>query len=154
MTPLITFEITANFFAIANRNNLPVLSRQFSLFLLMGGINTALTYALYLLLLNKLDYKIAYAIAFAAGVLISIVLQSRYVFAAKLNWKKIMVYPFIYLIQFAFGLIVITFSVRQLHIGKPYALAVATVLSVPLTFLLNKLVLTHESLSERDKSND
>ena len=52
-------------------------------YLVAGGANTAVTYALYLALLQVLDYRLAYALAFVAGIGLSFVLLRHLVFARR-----------------------------------------------------------------------
>ena len=49
-------------------------------YLLVGGLNTVATYALYLLLMRRIDYRAAYVLAFLAGIVLSAVLLRRVVF--------------------------------------------------------------------------
>ncbi len=118
---------------------------RFAKFLLVGGINTALTYALYLALLHwQVSYQIAYSISFVLGIVIAFVLQTRFVFDAKANIRNAVVYPIVYSAQYLFGLLVITIAVRFFAVPKPYALAISILLSVPLMYLLTQRLLSKD----------
>jgi putative flippase GtrA len=118
-----------------------VLSR-FARFLLVGGMNTALTYLLYLALLHwQVSYQIAYSISFALGMVIAFVLQTRFVFAAQASVRNALVYPIVYSVQYFFGLLVITTAVRVFAVPKPFALAISIVLSIPVIYLLTQRLL-------------
>ena len=47
------------------------IAREFSGFVIVGAINTALTYALFLLIQQNMHYWIAYTIAFVIGIVFS-----------------------------------------------------------------------------------
>ena len=54
--------------------------REVVRYLLVGGLNTVATYALYLLLMRRIDYRAAYVLAFLAGIVLSAVLLRHVVF--------------------------------------------------------------------------
>lgn len=110
-------------------------------FLLFGGLNTAVTYAIYLLLLPTLDYVKAYGIAYVAGILISYGLNVRFVFRVVPSLRTLVLYPLVYLAQYIFGLFVLFVAVEKLFIPREYALLVSIALSIPLTFFLSRMLL-------------
>ena len=116
--------------------------REFLRFLLAGVLNTALTYAIYLLATLAVGYQLAYAVAFLAGVAISYRLSLRYVFRQAGSLKKIARYPLVYLVQYAVGAIVLELLVRHAGVSVPLAPLVVVVLTLPLTFMLSKFVLS------------
>ena len=60
-------------------------SARFARFVAAGVVNTAASYAIYLLLLPFVDYQLAYAIAYVAGIATQYVLHSRFVFAQPMS---------------------------------------------------------------------
>lgn len=108
-------------------------------FLLTGGINTAVTYVLYLLLLQILGYKASYTIAYVIGIAIAFLLNKRLVFKTHLGWKSVMLYPFVYLAQYLFGIMVLWLLVSQFGLMAELGPLAVVVLSIPLTYWLNKL---------------
>lgn len=115
--------------------------REFLRFLLAGALNTALTYAIYLLAILVVGYQVAYAIAFLAGIFISYWLSLRYVFRQAGSLKKLARYPLVYLAQYAAGAIILELLVRDAVVSVPLAPLVVVVLTLPLTFMLSKFVL-------------
>jgi putative flippase GtrA len=110
-------------------------------FVLMGGVNTGLTYGVYLLLLPVLGYSIAYSLAFVAGIGLALLLNAKVVFTTTLQWWQIASYPLIYLVQYLFGLLIVWLAINHLAIGKQVAPLLAIALNIPLTFVLTKLLL-------------
>lgn len=113
-------------------------------FLLAGAANTAATYAAYLALLPLIGYTLAYSIAYVAGIGVSYVLNTRYVFRTTGSTRKFAIYPLVYLVQYTAGLTVLRTAVS---LGTPERLALLASIgvSVPLTFLLSRLVLKHDT---------
>lgn len=116
-------------------------AREVLRFLVAGGINTAITYLLYLLATRFVGYQAAYAIAFAAGVALSYVLSLRFVFRQTGNWKKFARYPLVYLAQYVVGAIMLEVLVRALAVPVWIAPLIVVVLTLPLTFLLSRGIL-------------
>lgn len=115
--------------------------KEFLRFLLAGALNTALTYAIYLLATLVVGYQVAYAIAFLAGIVISYWLGLRYVFRQAGSLKKVTRYPLVYLVQYAAGAIMLELLVRHVGVSVQLAPLVIVVLTLPLTFILSKFVL-------------
>ncbi|UXI67511.1 GtrA family protein [Tahibacter amnicola] len=110
-------------------------------FVLAGGLNTVLTYALYYGLLALVDYRLAYALAYVAGIGIAYVLNARFVFRRALGWRSALRYPLIYVAQFLFGVALLHSLVDWLGIDRRWAMVIVIALSVPLSYVLNRLVL-------------
>ena len=112
-------------------------------FLVFGAVNTLATYALYCVLVAFLAPQPAYAIVFVLGIGLAYVLNSRYVFAAPLRARTAVLYPLVYAAQYgANALLIDVFTGAGL--GPRAALAVALVIVTPLSFLLNRRVLTRK----------
>lgn len=110
-------------------------------FLISGGINTAVTYLLYLALLPGLGYWPAYSVAFVTGIVTSYFLNTRFVFRVRTSARRAAAFPLVYLAQYLFGLAVLHVSVRWLAVPAEYAALISIALSVPFTFALSRFVL-------------
>jgi putative flippase GtrA len=110
-------------------------------FLLGGAANTALGYVLYLLLNLFLDYRWAYSISFAAGIVLSFVINSVFVFRQPLRWRRLVVYPVVYAIQYCVGLAAIWLFVAVLRQPEHWAPLAAIALSLPITYIATRFVL-------------
>lgn len=114
-------------------------------FLLSGGINTAATYFLYLVLLTPLGYRAAYTAAYVAGIALSYVLSTRFVFRVPMSGRSAVKFPLLYLAQYLFGLAILLLSVSWLSIPPTYAALLSIALSVPFTFVLSRYVLVQRA---------
>lgn len=110
-------------------------------FLLVGAFNTVFGYALYLLFNLFLDYRIAYTVSFAIGIVVSFVLNSVFAFRQPLRWRRLLVYPAVYLLQYVAGLCIVWIFVDLLHQPEALAPLVAVAASLPLTFFATRFVL-------------
>lgn len=108
--------------------------------MLSGGLNTLVTYLLYLLLLQDLGARQSYSLAFASGIALAYVLGRVFVFRQPARAGRSRYFPLIYLLQYLLGLLVVHAWVEWL--GWPPALAAlaSICLTVPLTFVLSRWV--------------
>ena len=108
-------------------------------FLIAGGFNTAVTYLLYLALLRVMSYQISYALSFMTGIGISYVLARTFVFKTHQGLRSALMLVFTYLIQYLVGAAVVWTWVDLLAQHAMLAPAIATGVTLPLTYLLSKL---------------
>jgi putative flippase GtrA len=108
-------------------------------FLVAGAINTGSTYLLYLLLLRVLPYGASYSIAFLAGIVIAYVLNRLYVFKAHRGVASVVALPFVYLIQYGVGMLVLWVWVAWAGWDERLAPLAAILLTLPITYGLSRL---------------
>ena len=109
---------------------------QFARFLLVGGANTAASYAVYLLLLLVVDYRIAYTVAFAAGLAGGYLMHGRFVFDAAPGLRSAAAYLATYAGMYLLSLLVLSVAVTRIGIPKPLGMLAALAVTVPMSFLL------------------
>jgi putative flippase GtrA len=119
----------------------PELRGQALRFLLTGATNTVATYLLYLLLQLVLPYQGAYAISFVAGIAFSYWLNIRFVFRSGHTTARALAFPFVYLVQYLAGALLLAFLVERIGMAQEVAPIVVVVATLPLTFLLSRYVL-------------
>ena len=117
-----------------------VAASSFLRFLISGGMNTAATYAVYLVLLRFVDYKLAYTIAYLFGIVLAFFINRLFVFRTHRGWRSMVMFPFVYLAQYLVSLGVVWVWVERLHLWKEAAPLVAIVITIPMTFVLSRLV--------------
>ncbi len=109
-------------------------------FLISGAGNTAASYAVYLVLLQFLPYRLSYTLAYAAGILLAYLLYRFYVFRASGGRLGLLFVGMIYLLQYLGGLAVIHVWVEILGYSAFFAPLIAVAATIPVTFALNRLV--------------
>lgn len=115
--------------------------REFGRFLVAGTINTALTYGLYLALLQPLGYLFAYSVAYVVGIVVSYFFVSRFVFHANTTLGSFFRYPLVYVAQYLVGTIVLWVCVEWAGIRREVALLASIAATVPVTFVMSRMVL-------------
>jgi putative flippase GtrA len=110
-------------------------------FLAVGGANTAITYAIYLLLLDRLGYTVSYAIAYVSGIVISYLGHTLFSFNDTLKLKSFLQYPAVYAVQFLSAWVIIYVLINALGVAATWAPLFAIVLTLPLTFIMSKWII-------------
>jgi putative flippase GtrA len=112
---------------------------RLSRFIISGGLNTALTYAIYLALLQVLSYHISYTVAYLSGIALAYALNRYFVFEGHRGLWSIAALPLIYLAQYLLGLFLIWVSVEKLGVSDVVAPLLVIMISVPFTYFLSRL---------------
>jgi putative flippase GtrA len=114
-------------------------------FVLVGGSNTVLTYALFVLLSQVVDQLLAYTAVFACGVAYSVLLASSFVFRSRRRLSTSLLYAGWYLVVYGIGLLALQLV---MSIGVEAAtftgLAVVSV-TAPLNYLGGRLLFRPKS---------
>lgn len=105
-----------------------------------GGFNTAATYCLYLVLLQLIDYRLAYTISYVSGIALAYAVNRHLVFRSHRGWRSVVAFPFVYLVQYAVGLAVVYVWVKYLHLPAEPAPLLSIVLTIPVTYVLSRLI--------------
>lgn len=116
--------------------------REAGRYLLAGGLNTGLTYVLYLVLLRVLDYRWAYLLAFFAGVGLSFLLLRHLVFGRPGKRFSLAYVAASHGLQLGLGLLAVEAWVAWLR-GPVWAAPLAAVaLCVPVMFIVQRWIFT------------
>lgn len=129
---------------------LPALKLSFFRFLLSGGINTALTYAIFLLLLKIFSYTTSFTLAYLTGIVIAYVMNRFFVFNHHQGLKSIILLPFVYLLQYVLSIIILWCWVEKLGLAVRLAPLAAIGITVPVTYIFSKLIFQHYVISKAD----
>ena len=110
-------------------------------FLVAGAVNTIVSYAVYLALLPFLSYILAYTICYVVGIALSYLLSVRFVFRVRSSIRRMLLFPLIYLLQYALGVVVLRIAVADFDVPPRFALLASIAVTIPVTFLLSRLLL-------------
>jgi len=121
------------------------LGHRFVRFLMVGGLNTLIGYAFYLLFLQITSYNYAYTITYLLSIITSYLFNLFFVFKEKHTIKKSLQFPLIYLVQFIFSLLTLNFLVSIVSIDQRVAPLIVIILSTPLTYGLMRIVLSNKT---------
>lgn len=120
---------------------------QFARFLLSGGFNTALTYALYLALLQVASYQLSYAIAYITGVALSYFLNRFFVFKSHRGAQSLLLLPLPYIVQYLMSAAILWIWVSWLGQRPEIAPLIAIIVTLPATFALSKIAFMKRNTS-------
>jgi len=98
------------------------------------------TYVIYLLLVQFLRYQVAYTVTYLIGIALGYLLNAFWVFRSAPNVKSAVAYPLVYMGQYALGIGLLSVFVDALGIDKRIAPALVIVITLPLMFVLSRLV--------------
>lgn len=111
-----------------------------SRFVIAGAINTGFTYVLYLLFLHFMSYVIAYSITYIVGLGVGYMLNVYWVFKGRPTVKSAAMYPFTYMLNYIFGLLLLRMLVESAGVSREMAPLLVVIATVPLMYLATKFV--------------
>ncbi|QYH36004.1 GtrA family protein [Salinibacterium sp. M195] len=112
-------------------------------FLLVGGSNTLVTAFLVAAFSFVIPGPIAFTIAFALGLVYSVLLTSRWVFSSFLTRHRALLYIGSYGVIYFCGLgVVVVFGLWGL---PPWANGASVLLTAPLSFIAGRLIFTRSN---------
>jgi len=115
---------------------------------LVGVVNTATFYLLYLALHPFLPYFAAFTVAFLLSMIGSFFMNTYFTYRTKPTWRKFLLFPLPnitnYLVQSG-GVVAL---VQWLKVDDRIAPLLAAAVAIPITFVLSKLVLTGRPSAE------
>jgi putative flippase GtrA len=114
-------------------------------FLLAGAFNTALSYAVFVLLDRWLPYVVAYLLAYAIGIGVQFTLFSRYVYRSRPDLARTLAYPLLHLVIAGFGSGVLWLTVQVSGWPSSWAGLVAIAAQVPVAFMLTRWWFAHST---------
>ncbi|MEO7432124.1 MAG: GtrA family protein [Dokdonella sp.] len=110
-------------------------------FLIMGGVNTATTYALSLLLMHWMRYEFAYSIGYVAGIVMAYALSTTFVFRRPMRARSAARFPLVYVLQFVLSIALLHTAVDVIGVPRWLALGLSIAVTMPITFVMSRWVL-------------
>lgn len=116
------------------------LKKQIIGFVITGVMSTLIMYLIYLVLIQLLNYQWSYLISYSLSVVALYFMNTLMVFKRKPSLHTFLQFPLIYLLQYAFGACSLNYFI---HWGIPVGIAPLPIIIImlPITFLLNKIIL-------------
>ncbi|WP_373696686.1 GtrA family protein [Microvirga yunnanensis] len=112
--------------------------------MLGGAANTALSYAVFLLLQQFMKPTAAYSAAYVLGIVFSYLINTTFVFRQRRSVRSALKFPFVYIAQYFVGLAILSI-LTYFGLDSRIAMLVVIAVSVPLTFVLSRFVLKRSS---------
>lgn len=118
-----------------------IIKSEFFKFIFYGGVNTVLSYAIYVIFMLFLVYPVAYTLAYILGIFISYYLNSRFVFKREFSLVKAFQYPLVYLVQYLLGISLLSVLIEIFSLNKFIAPALVIMFTIPVTFSLSRFII-------------
>ena len=109
---------------------------RFARFVVVGAANTAFSYLVYLILLQFVDYRLAYTVAYVLGLMTGYLANARIVFGARAGTRSAVGYLVSYGVTYLVSLAVLWLAVDRGGLSRPFAMLAAIAVAVPLSYLL------------------
>ncbi|MDQ1000791.1 putative flippase GtrA [Neobacillus niacini] len=122
------------------------LTAQFWRFVIVGFTNTGNYYVLFLFFNNivPLHYMAAHIVSFLISMVGSFYLNSYFTYKIKPTLKKFLQFPLTYIVNITVSSTAIYIFVVLLKLDENISPLLASVLAIPFTFVISKLILTNE----------
>ncbi|WP_189879866.1 GtrA family protein [Streptomyces bluensis] len=117
------------------------ISGQILAFALVGVVNTATYYGLYLLFLMRLPYLAAHLLAFALSMTGSFFLNARFTYRTRPTWRKFLLFPLTNATSFLITTAGVYLMAGVLHAGHRLAPLLASGAAVPVTFAVSRTIM-------------
>lgn len=111
-------------------------------FCAVGVVNTGVYYVIYLLLQPHMAYLAAHLIAFACGIVVSFFLNARFTYKVRPTWARFALYPVSSLPNVILSSAGVVALVEWAHMDSRIAPLIATLVAIPISYLLAKVIMT------------
>lgn len=118
-----------------------MIARQIVTFAVVGVLNTAVYYGLYLLFLGRLPYLAAHIVAFALSMVGSFFLNARFTYRIRPTWRKFLLFPLTNAANFLITTVGVYVIVDVLHAGSRFAPLIASAAAIPITFVVSRWIM-------------
>lgn len=117
------------------------MARQILTFAVVGVVNTATYYGLYLLFLLRLPYLAAHILAFALSMVGSFFLNARFTYRTRPTWRKFLLFPLTNATNFLVTTVGVYVIVDVLRAGNAFAPLLASAAAIPVTFVVSRTIM-------------
>lgn len=117
-------------------------------FMLVGVLNTANYYVLYLAFIHvfSLPYLASHILAFLISMVGSFYFNSYFTYRVKPTLKKFLQFPLTYLVNISVSTLSLVLLVNIFHINENISPLIAQGLTIPATFFVSKKILANDKL--------
>lgn len=110
-------------------------------FCLVGVANTGFYYGTYRLFLLMMPYMAAHIVAWCFAIVFSFFLNCYFTFKVRPTWKRFIVFPSTTFANFIITTIGAYILIEHLSVSNKYGPLIASLIAIPITFTLTRLVL-------------
>lgn len=116
---------------------------EFVKYAIVGCINTADYYLLYLIFMNifKFIYRISFVLGYAISIVGSYFLNTYFTYKQKPSVKKFLLFPLTYLPSFIIQYFGVILLVERMKMSSKVAPIITAIVATPITFFVMKYVI-------------
>lgn len=122
--------------------------KEFCSFIIFGALNTISTILLYQALLYIISPYASYTITFIAGILLSSLIYSKFVFSTRITPKRVAAYVVFYGVSYLVGIGLLGLLVTQLNVSARFGIFGVIIIMTPFNFLGARIALRLGSVSD------
>lgn len=109
-------------------------------FAVTGSLSTLIMFLLYITLNKIIPYQYSFLLAYSTSVITLYFMNIWLVFKKNISLRSFLMFPLIYVLQYLISAIALAILVH-LGFSVTYAPLIIIIILLPLTFLLNRLIL-------------
>ena len=109
-------------------------------FLISGGLNTVITWGIYVFLLNIMPCRWSYTLAFVFGIFFAYILNRYFVFRGGGGRHGLLLLGLVYFFQYLAGLILVVLWIKIFPAFIVWATFFSAICTVPMTYFLSGLI--------------
>lgn len=130
-----------------------LLNNEFTRFIIVGGLNTANYYLIYLLCYNLLEwhYLLSHITGFLISFVISFFLNVYFTYKVKPSWSKFLKFPLTQVVNMSVSSGLVYIFIEWLHINGNIAPLAAVFFTVPITFVVTSKILKNDGEKNEEK---
>ena len=123
-----------------------LLDKQFWKFNIVGIVNTINYYILYMIFIKVflMNYMYAHLLGFLISMIGSFYLNTYFTYQTRPTLKKFLKFPLTYVVNILISTLAIYTLVQLLSVHENMAPIMATIIAIPFTFFLSRLILNKE----------
>lgn len=130
-----------------------LLNNEFTRFVIVGGLNTANYYLIYLLCYNILGwhYLLSHITGFLISFVISFFLNVYFTYKVKPSWSKFLKFPLTQVVNMSVSSGLVYVFIEWFQINGNIAPLAAVFFTVPITFLVTSKILKNDGGNNEEK---
>ncbi|MFD1929829.1 GtrA family protein [Sporosarcina siberiensis] len=119
------------------------INEEFLKFIVVGVLNTAIYYFVFLFCLHflNLHYFVAHIFSVVISIVGSFFLNTKYTYNVEITWRKFFYFPLTQLVNVIVTMLLLVLLVESLHVNSQFAPLLALVVTIPITFIITGRVL-------------
>ena len=115
--------------------------KSLALYLFFGGLNTAITFILYAILVKlEVSYLVASSVCYLVGIFEGFLFNAWFVFKHKPQLSSLTKYSLVYVVAYVINISLLYLAVKYLQLAKIEAQLLVTIIVTLLNFKLVKLL--------------